>query len=185
MDNNDREKIEQNRSALGMWVDKLNREGIVDVIDPSLVRSVLESYGANFEISEESKESLKRFNNAERRPGMDAVWGSDNVKKYRIWLKHWVVNYENKTGRQLPVLEGTNTKTSGGLKFFTDLTVFAAGLMTFEKYKEITERRAEKGRLWQARNLNDPYETTKYSSFPPEFPSEAWEKIKSLNQEML
>ncbi len=105
--------------------------------------------------------------------------GKERVREYRIWLRHYLEDYETKTGKPLPVLEETSTKTSGGLKFFTDPTVFAAGLMSFEKYKEITERRAAKGRLWQARKGDEPIIPSKYSSFPPEFPQVAWGKIKS------
>ncbi len=64
----------------------------------------------------------------------------------------------------------------------TDLTVFSAGLMTFTEYKKITERRAEKGKLWQERSDNN-YEPSEYSSFPPKFPSEAWEFIKTFKEE--
>ena len=161
------------------WVGKISGEGIVGVIDPQLVRGVLVEFGANFEISEEAKASLKKFKNTDRRFGMDAVWGHDRVGKYRIWLKHYLEEYEERTARALPVIEGTVTKTSGGLKFFTDLTAFAGGFMSFEEYKRVTERRAEKGRLWQERNPNDPIVPSAYSSFPPGFPAVAWEKIKS------
>jgi hypothetical protein len=172
--------IEKKTMAVDSWVNKITTEGKVDPINASLVRKVLESFGANFEISEEAKTSLEKYKNVDRRLGMDAVWGTQKVKEYRIWLKHWVESYETKNGKPLPVLEGTDTKTSGGLKFFTDLTVFAAGIMDFTTYKELTEDRARKGRVWQARRGDEPIVPTPHSSFPPEFPSVAWEKIKNL-----
>ncbi|OGM56097.1 hypothetical protein A3E46_01405 [Candidatus Woesebacteria bacterium RIFCSPHIGHO2_12_FULL_46_16] len=175
----ERRPIEEQVSTFENWIGKLTETGIVEEINPQLVREVFEDLGANFEISEEDRKSLERFENLLRRPGMDAVWGKDRVREYRIWLRHYLKDYETRTGKPLPVLEGTTSKTSGGLKFFTDLTVFASGLMSFEKYQEITERRAAKGRLWQARKADEPIIPSKYSSFPPEFPQVAWGKIKS------
>lgn len=177
----DREKLssEVDLVAVDGWIETVADEGKVGEMDLMLLKGVLEQIGANFELSEQTRESLQKFRNVDRRVGMDAVWGRERVKDYRIWLKHWVADYEQKTGKDLPVLEGTDTKTSGGLKFFTDLTVFAAGLMTFKDYQRITERRAKKGRLWQERDPKKPYKSTKYSSFPPGFPNEAWEKVKS------
>ena len=178
----DNRPFEEKLADVSGWVQKIAEIGVVEEIDPMLVKSVLEGLGANFEISEEKRASLHQFTNLKRRPGIDAVWSSPKVKEYRIWLKHWVEDYEKKTSKPLPVIEGTHTKTSGGFKFFTDLTVFAAGLMSFEEYKKITERRAEKGRLWQTRKEGEPIIPTDYSSFPPEFPIDAWEHIKGLQK---
>ncbi len=173
-------EFEKNRIAVDDWIAKLSKEGVVGEMEPALLRGVLESYGANFEISEEAEESLVKFSNRDRRLGLDAVWGKEKIDAYRKWLKEdFVPGYEAKTGKELPVLENTKTKTSGGLKFFSDMIVFAAGLMDPGDYKRITERRAEKGRLWQNRDPKEPYAPTKYSSFPPEFPSEAWKYLKS------
>ena len=171
---------EERLAIVEEWIGKISGKGIVEAIDPQLVRGVLVEFGANFEVSEEAAASLRKFKNTERSLGMDSVWSHDRVKEYRIWLKHYLEEYERRTVRTLPVLDGTDIKTSGGLKFFTDLTAFAGGFMSFEKYKKITERRAEKGRLWQEKNPNDPIVLSAYSSFPPGFPAVAWEKIKSL-----
>ena len=171
--------IEEKVAAVDSWVGKIAFEGKVDEIDSALLRQVLESLGATFEISELARSSLSRFSNVDRGVGMDEIWGKGRVSEYRKWLLKYVRDYEERNGRPLPVLEGTDIKTSGGLKFFTDLTVFAAGLMSFEDYRRITERRAEKGRMWQARSPEDEYRPSKYSSFPPELPQAAWEEIKS------
>ncbi len=171
---------EQEITKVNNWISNLSERGAVTEIDPMLLRSVLAEYGANFEISETGKESLSKFSNLNRRKGMDEVWGNETVKSYRIWLRHWVENFDaDPTHRPLPTLVGEDTKTSGGLKFFTDLTVFAAELMTFEEYKKITERRWGKGDSWQKKSEGEDYVPTDYSSFPPKFPSIAWEFIKT------
>ncbi len=171
--------IERKIALFDSWISKLSKEGLVEEIDQAVVREVLEIVGANFEISESARLSLTRFRNLDRRQGMDSVWGRERIAGYRKWLLKYIKSYEEKTGKPLPVLEDSDTKTSGGLKFFTDLTAFAAGLMSFDDYKRITERRAEKGRLWQARREDAPIIPSKYSSFPPELPLAAWEEIKS------
>ena len=171
--------IEEKVAAVDSWVGKIALEGKVDEIDRVLLRQVLESLGAHFELSVAASYSLSRFGNPYRRAGMYEVWGERRVNEYESWLSVYLSDYETRTGRPLPVLEDSDIKTSGGLKFFSDLTVFAAGLMSFEDYQRITERRAEKGRIWQARNPEDEYKLSKYSSFPPELPLTAWEKIKS------
>ncbi len=169
---------EAEKEKVNKWITGLSETGKVAEMDPMLLRSVLAEYGANFEVNEEARESLKKYSNLERRFGMNAVWGEDRVKNYRIWLKNWIGEYETRTDRPLPVLQGTDTKTSGGLKFFTDLTVFAAGLMDFESYKSLTEDRREKGERWQKRNPEDEVVPTPHSSFPPEFPVEAWNYLQ-------
>src|SRR5258706_5134353 len=92
------------------WINNLSETGKLAEMDPMLLRSVLFEYGAKFEISDEEKSSLSKFNNVDRRKGMDAVWGNKQIKDYRIWLKHWVEDFETKTNKPLPVLEGTETK---------------------------------------------------------------------------
>lgn len=82
----------------------------MEQIDPLLIRDVLGEFGANFEISEEAKESLSKFSNVNRRAGMDAVWGNEKVKEYRIWLRHYLEDYEVATGKALPVLEEQTQK---------------------------------------------------------------------------
>jgi len=170
--------VEKKIVAVDGWVGRLTQEGVVGQIDKQLLKAVLENFGANFEISESARESLGKYRNLDRRPGMDAVWGTQRVKEYRIWLRHWVADYEERYGKSLPVLEDSDVKTSGGLKFFTDLTAFVGGEISFDDYKRITEDRVRKGRAWLTRGEGETVPTP-HSSFPPGFPNAAWEKIKS------
>jgi len=140
-------QFEERLAILTAWVDKITSEGKVEEIDPDLLRSVLEEFGANFE-SKPELESLSKYSNLGKRPGLDAVWGSTRIEEYRHWVEQYVLDYEQKTGRPLPVLEGTRVKTSGMKQFFGELTALAAGKMHFEKYKRLTEDRARKGKEW-------------------------------------
>jgi hypothetical protein len=175
--------IEKKTAVVDNWINKVTTEGIVEEIDSLLIREVLENFGANFEVSEQARVSLGKRWDKGRRLGIDAVWGQDKVKEYRIWLKDYIEDYEKRTGKRLPFIpagaEGKPTKTAGGFKFFTDLTVFAGGYMSFEKYKSLTEERASKGRIWQTKKEGEPYPSTSTASFTPEFPSVAWNKIKT------
>ena len=168
------------------WINKITSEGRVDSIDSSLVREVLVNCGANFEISDEERLSLRKYSNLNRRLGIDAVWGTDQVNSYKRWLiNEYIPQYEGRVGRELPTLYDRKTdkfdtiKHSGMLQFFGELTAFAAGEKSFADYQRLTEDRVRKGKEWQERGLNVPYEPSDHASFPPEFPQVAWGKIKS------
>jgi len=185
-ENPELDSIEKKIAVVENWIGKITAEGVVDQIDPSLVREVLESFGANFEISEEERLSLRRYSNLNRRLGMDATWGTDQVNEYKRWLiDEYIPQYERRTGRELPTLydgktdKFDNIKHSGMLQFFGELTAFAAGEKSFADYQRLTEDRVRKGKEWQERELNAPYEPSPHAPFPPEFPQEAWGKIKS------
>ena len=177
---------EQEQEFVDEWIDGISESGRVREIDPGLVKIVLESFGANFEISEEEKLSLGKYSNLNRRPGMNAVWGKERVDEYIAWLKNeYIPSFEDKTGRALPTLFDRKTgkfdtnKHSGMMQFFGELTAFAAGEKSFADYKRLTEDRVRKGKVWQEKELDAPYEPSSHSAFPPEFPQVAWEKIKS------
>lgn len=164
------------------WILDISETGRVTEIDPMLLRSVLSEYGANFEPRPEL-DVLALYSNLKKRPGLDAVWGEENVDEYKRWVKGYILEYEAETGRPLPVLEGTEIKTSGMMQFFGELTSYAAQKLSFEKYKELTEDRFRKGLLWKQRDLNEPIVPSPHSSFPPKFPSDAWEFIKTFKEE--
>lgn len=183
----DKERLEQNRSAVGMWIDKITREGKVDEMDPMLLRSVLESYGATFEISEEEKKSLGLYPNSGKRPGLDVVWGKDVVSAFKKWITaEFIPQYEQKVGRELYTLWDPKTKTydnnkhAGMMQFLGELTAFAEGVLPLEEYRRLTENRAKKGRKFEYGDPYEPRRPSKNASFPLEFPKKAWEKIKSL-----
>ena len=177
---------EKNIAAVEAWIDKIGRESTVDTIEPSVLRAVLAELGANFEPQPEL-ENLGKYSNKDKRIGLDAVWGKERVAAFKMWLKEeYIPAYENKTGRDLPTLVDPITgqidtiKHSGMMQFLGELTAFAAGKINFENYQRLTEDRARKGYEWQVRVPNATRITTSHSSFPPGFPQDAWEKIKSL-----
>ena len=178
--------FEERLAVVESWVKKIGEEGIVEDIDPQLVKGVLEGLGANFEISEEERLSLRKYSNLNRRLGMDAVWGTDQANEYKRWLiDEYIPQYERRIGRELPTLYDRKTdkfddiKHSGMLQFFGELTAFAAGEKSFADYQRLTENRAKKGREWQERDLSKHYEPSPNAPFPPGFPKAAWDYIKT------
>lgn len=178
--------FEERLAVVESWVKKMGEEGVVEDIDPQLVKGVLEGLGANFEIPEEAKESLGKYSNLNKRLGMDAVWGKDRVDEFKKWLKdEYILGYEEKTRRLLPTLydrktgEFDNNKHSGMMQFFGELTAFAAGIKSFADYQRLTENRAKKGREWQERDLSKHYEPSPNAPFPPGFPKAAWDYIRT------
>src|SRR5258708_34914586 len=91
------------------WIKNMGESGTVTEIDPMLLRSVLSEYGADFEAREELN-SLIKYSNVDKRPGIDAVWGKENVDEYKKWIKEYISKYEEETGKELPVLEETKIK---------------------------------------------------------------------------
>ncbi|SRR5260221_9628671 len=168
---------EEEIKIVNNWINNLSETGKVAEIDPMFLRSVLSEYGANFEPREEL-DSLSKYSNLNKRPGLDAVWGKENIDEYKNWIKEYILTYERETGTELPVLEGTNIKTSGMMQFLGELTAYAAGKIDFENYKRLTEDRFQKGLVWRDRDLNEPVKPSPHSSFPPYFPNRAWEYIK-------
>lgn len=174
--------FEEKLAVIDSWIEVVASQGLVNEIEPEILKDVLTEFGADLEPREELS-PLAKYSNKARRPGMDAVWGKEKVNAYKKWISQYVVDYEIKTGRDLPVLEGTSIKTSGMMQFFGELTALAAGKMDFEDYKRLTEDRARKGQLWQEKDLNEPVNPSPHSSFPPGFPKAAWEQIKSWKRE--
>lgn len=182
----DERPFEENLAAIDGWIDAIANKGQVAEIDPRILRDVLAKFGANFEISEEERLSLRRYSNLYRRPGMDAVWGIDKVNEYKRWLiDEYIPQHERKTGRELPTLydrktdKFDNVKHSGMLQFFGEFTAFAAGEKSFADYQRLTENRAKKGREWQERDLSKHYEPSPNAPFPPGFPKAAWDYIRT------
>src|SRR5260221_12206064 len=116
---------EQEISIVTNWIKDIGILGKVVELDTMLLRSVLSEYGANFEFREELN-SLTKYSNLGKRPGLDAVWGKENIDAYKKWIKEYISTYEKETGTELPVLEETNIKTSGMMQFLGELTAYAA-----------------------------------------------------------
>lgn len=174
-------KIEE--AIVNEWINKFSQEGIVDQLDPKILKPVMEYCGANFEIGEDALalHGLREYSNAAKAESMRAVWG-EKYDQYKNWTKEYIAKYESSTGDTLPELKPSGVKNSGMVQFFGELTSYAAGQIDFTTLKIYQEARAKNGKLW-AEDRKD--ERTKIivptskepilpSSFPPGFPLDAW-----------
>ena len=206
MSNKETLSIQEKFAVVDEWVRKLSESDSAGEIDRGLLREVFERRGANFEISEEAKRSLKKWTNEGNGPGIKAVWGS-RITEYKAWTRGYCDDYEKEHGVTLPHIkfvkksgEVSIRKNSAMLRFLYLLTRFAAFSETedprfdFNRLKWELEARAQNGRL-RARGIGDEQkekfeflvrpdtgEAHIPSSFPPGFPQAAWEKIKSWSQ---
>lgn len=179
-------ELEEKNIIVNSWVKTISEKGIVgEEVTPEILKSVLENLGASFEAELELK-PLGRYSNLNKRPGLDAVWGKDRIDAYKKWVKDiYIPQNEKETGKALPTLYDRKTKTfddvkhSGMMQYLGELTAYAAGKMDFENYKRLTERRIEKGRAWAEKGENDLYIPSENAPFPPKFPIDAWDYLKS------
>lgn len=178
---------EEVKSVFSKWIEDISKIGKVNDIDHLVVKAVLEESSANFP-PKEKLASLGEYTNASKRSGLDIVWGENRVNEYKKWTLEYVKSYEEVTGKLLPKLKPSGSKNSGMIQFFGELTAFASGVMSFETFREYTEARALNGKMWE-KDRKDERITIKVptsvepillSSFPPGFPSKAWEKIQTL-----
>ncbi len=177
---------ERNLETFNKWLKNLSVEGKVEEIDAAIVRNVLEMAGANFEIGEVEHKSLGKYSNKGKREGLDAVWGKDKVDTFKTWIIGEYIPYIEKfAGRELHTLYDRATDTyddikhSGMMQFFGELTAFAAGQISFEKYQRITENRYKKGKTWQYGNREEIYEPSKNAAFPVDFPVKAIDRLNA------
>jgi len=179
--------IEEKRSHVDSWINKLVESAKMEKIDPSTIREVLESHGAEFAISPEAEASLARYTNKARAEGMKAVWG-EKFDEYKLWTKEYVQQYEeNPENTPLPALKRSGRKNSGMIQFFGQLTSFASGQLSLEDFKHYTETRISNGRCWAEGRKEDRVRVKVptnekpilLSSIPPEFPKSAYEKISN------
>jgi hypothetical protein len=201
--------VEEKISVVDGWIETISSTETVEYINTLLLSEVLEYCGANFfdggkKERRDELRTLIEYSNKRRAPGMRAVWGK-NYDEYRDWTEEYVRKYEDETDRSLPLIRQKDKdtgevkiyKNSGMLQFIGELTAYADGRMGFRLLKDNLETRARNGRLRQQgrkeelktidmdeRKIKDgkvviePKEI-KPSSFPPGFPSVAWEKIKT------
>lgn len=180
----ERRSLEEKIAAVDKWID-LICGGVVESIDRRLLREVFETYGAEFE--QEAGWSLRRYTQKDKAPGMRLVWG-ERFAEYKKWVKEYIKSFEaSPANRELPKLLPSGRKNSGMIQFFGELTAFAAGAMSLERFKKLTQARAENGLLWQlgkgGERIRLKVPTAKepilLPSFPPGFPRACWGKIKS------
>lgn len=177
---------ERDLSIFDNWIDSLCKTDEVGDIEPMLIRGVLERMGANFEISEEAKKSLKQPTNKYRRSGLDAVWGKARVDDFKNWItEKYIPETEKRVGWERPTLYDKKTKTydnnkhSGPMQFFGRLTSFAAEQISFAVFKEDVEYRIKKGKKWEQERPSKDYVPKGRSSFPEDFPRKAINRLKA------
>ncbi|MBI2010221.1 MAG: hypothetical protein HYS86_03550 [Candidatus Chisholmbacteria bacterium] len=177
--------LESQRHEVSFWLHALAETGVVNEIDPSLVRTVLESYGANFDLESEAQDSLRQYTNKDKAPGLRMVWGS-KFDDFKAWTLTYVEQYET-PGKTLPALKPSGRKNSGMIQFFGELTSLAAGELSFEDFKRYTEARIRNGRLWEGGKKGERVKVKVptsenpilLSSVPPGFVQAAWEQIST------
>jgi hypothetical protein len=199
--------IEHEIALVEGWIREFSQtdklpQGMLRPEGQASLRRVLTEFGANFELTILEHWSLAVYTNAGKAPGMRAVWGDEKFAEYKAWTKAWASDYEA-SGNKLPRL-GKKPKAgepdkrpvnSGMIALFGEITAFADGVMSADDLEKYLENRAQNGRLWQKgkRKKGDRVRVQVptsdkpilLSSFPPGFPSAAWEHIKSWKSNSL
>ncbi len=188
--------IVQQQAAVMDWIIDISKIGQFKEIHQPDLRSVLESFGANFNLSETERESLRGYSEKQRSKGVKAVWGN-KYDSYNQWTKKYVQEYEQQTGQVLPSLqrqtnspspkEPSHRKNSGMKQFLNDLTCFAAGELSSENFALYTETRIKNGIAWSESRKNDRVKISVptsskpilIGSFPPDFPQKAFDWLKN------
>lgn len=177
--------VEETASQMDSWINNLIETGEMKEINPGVVREVLKSHGAEFNISPEAKKSLSEYTNKARAEGMRGVWG-ERFKIYKTWTKEYIREYEeNPNNKLLPALKKSGRKNSGMIQFFGQLTSFASEQLDYEDFKRYTEARIHNGRCYAEGRKQDRVRVTVptsvqpilLSSIPPDFPKAAYKKI--------
>jgi hypothetical protein len=182
-------EIEEKKAAVNEWVASFTETGILGEMDPSLLKDVLASSGADFEQSSENLASLGEYTNKAKRLGLNAVWGKETVDTIWKQIDNYIEEYEEQTGTTLPKLVGFGCKFSGMRQYIGELTAYAAGQLSFKNFKKYSEVRIFNGKMWKQGRKDEririkvPRSNKKIlpSSYPPEFPQKAFEIINSLS----
>lgn len=177
---------EQSKAVVSNWIETLDESQMVGEIDIQVLRGALSECGANFELSEAERASLRMYTEDGKARGVRAVWG-ENYKTYKEWVEEYIKEYES-TGKPLPSLMPSGRKNSGLRQFFGELTSLASGEMDMETYRKYTEARAFNGKMWQEGRKDERKKVLvptsevaiRLSSFPPGFARAAWQKIQSF-----
>jgi hypothetical protein len=191
------EIIEENKKNLLNWISTLSKGEEGKEISRDEVKNILESCGADLNIDEEKKEKLRGYSEKKRVEVMGTVWGNEKFEAYKNWIKEYIVEYEEKTDIELPVLvkqkdskskkPSSRRKNSGMVQFLGDLTSYASGAIDFNEFEECIGARSYNGLAWkegrkeERRKIKVPTSEKKIrpASFPPEFPKAAFEFLSS------
>jgi hypothetical protein len=176
--------IEQKREVVFDWVKNISEKQKVKEISRKFLKDVLEDCGANFDIGEEEKKSLKGYSEKQRAKGMNAVWG-EKYKEYKDWINEYYDfnEYKKRTGKELPKLKPSGRTNSGMIQFLGELTSYAGEETNFDTFKLYIETRAINGLAWEENRKEDRVRISvptskkpiRPSSFPSEFPLKAFE----------
>jgi len=190
--------IEQNFAQMDAWIASIVQKGEVAPIDKAVVKVVLECCGADFDIEEKERKKFKKekYSNQQRSSAMKAVWG-DKYKEYRKYCKEFAEDYEQRTGKKLPHIKfkktGNVDKTSGMRQFIQQITAYAATseeefgmadlvtrLSAQAQNGIMREKGITKKKLLVTITIPGYNDEISFApaSFPPEFPSTAWEFLK-------
>ncbi len=185
---------EQESINFGKWIDHLSDNLEVIPISPEIVKSYLESCGADFDISPENKTALGKYSENAKSDGMKAVWG-EKWDQYKEWVSEtYIPEHEAETKINFPRLHkqkdstsdkpDTNRKNSGMYQFLCELTGFAIKAKSYEKFKKYTEIRIRNGTAWEEGRKSERVKiatpTSKkreilIGSYPKDFPKKAIE----------
>ncbi len=191
--------FEERAAEVRRWIDYFSAEGSVGILNREIIKVTLADLGANFEtLDEAGKRSLAGYSNRAKHLGMEQVWGSRG-QEFRTWSERWARQYELEEGVELHKIVFKNkktgkrriSKTEGMRQFFGEITSYAAGCLSFfDLGKRLRARWQNFGKPEDKREkiTVSGYNLSKKSakekpfapaSFPPEFPTDAWDEIVS------
>jgi hypothetical protein len=203
----DKRPFEERAAQVQRWIDNYASEGFFRLLHPEVLHSVLSELGADFEnLDEEGRRSLAHYSNRGKHVGMEQVWGAKRAE-FRTWCEKWVKDYEKDTGRKLPKIvfkdeetgERRPSQTEGMRQFFGEITAYAAGCMDFPSLarrlgarhynfgrpKDKSEEEGGRRRITiPGYNLDEEGKEKPFApaSIPPEFPPDAWDKMRSWKE---
>lgn len=205
-------EFERMFSIVDLWVNALAENHVAQELDRSILRSVLEACGANFEIDEAKVEKLSRIHYSSniRRRVVAEIWG-EKYDNFVAWTKEYVKAMSD-VEETVPALE-SGKKHIGFAGLLEEMTAYAAtdeeSLSSVDFVTRMTARawngymRYQLGRSEKAVRMHiivPEYNIVVYefvgqegdtrtgempfapSAFPPQFAKEAWQQIKSWRQ---
>lgn len=129
-------------SSLAIMTD----EGSIPFIPAPTLKEFFIRVGALKEPSAQALESLSKYTNAGKAPGMKEIWG-ERFAEFKQLADRSVVTYESQFG-VLPALQPSGIKTSGMIALFGELTAYAYGAMDWETLNKYLSARLVNGYLW-------------------------------------
>lgn len=115
---------------------------------------VLEGSGANLEVGEEGRSSLREKKYTEKHPdrrdGLVEIWGEKSLRKYEEWAEEvsekGCPRFTFKKEKEMVKIEGSRGR--GLRQFLADLSSVTVGEMDKEKFIKRTQWRVKKGRKY-------------------------------------